>query len=70
MHPWQLTESLVSCQAGGMLFWTWRKRRSRRSKHKEMVAKPFSDTSSMSTDTYRSKGSVAVRLCTFNHGPV
>jgi hypothetical protein len=47
---------------GGLVFWMWRKRRSRHPTHMELAARPFSDTSSMSTDTYRSKGSLAVRL--------
>jgi len=45
------------------MFWAWRKRRHQHMTHVELAAKPFSDTSSMSTDPYMLKGGTQVRIC-------
>jgi len=45
------------------MFWAWRRRRHQHMTHVELAAKPFSDTSSMSTDPYMLKGGTQVDIC-------
>ena len=59
----------TSC-AGGLAFWALRKRRRQHMAHVELAAKPFSDTSSISTDTYTLKGGAQVLFAGFLYSAI